>query len=150
MNSYSILNGGIILGYLFNINGRICFYFATIWGFLGVGLIKYINPWISHILENSINLPVKLAIFFLTIFLFIDILISIFALRVFFKKVASDCEINRPITFSKLETKFLAFFDEDIMLKTYPNLQIAGTDMNNVYVDSIYKNIQTYYLKLKE
>jgi hypothetical protein len=34
------------------------------------------------------------------------------------------------------------------MLLTYPNMQIAGTKYNNTYVDSLYKNKKTFFVKV--
>lgn len=136
-----------------NINGRTCLFFAVIWGGLGLLLINYVNP-IVDLLINKIKskIPKKVfnfVVFGLTIFFIIDIAISGFALKYFYGKLS----IEHKLPNSNYSTEKLSYFanydflSEENILKTYPNLRIAGTHMNNTFVDSLYDNSKTYYIK---
>ena len=60
-----------------NLNGRICLLFSIFWGFLGILWIKILYPQIDKIL-NKINPKIyKIFIIILTIFLLLDILLTI-------------------------------------------------------------------------
>ena len=60
-----------------NLNGRICLLFSIFWGFLGILWIKILYPQIDKIL-NKINPKFyKIFIIILTIFLLLDILLTI-------------------------------------------------------------------------
>lgn len=140
-------------GYFLNINGRICLTFALIWGFLGIFLIKYLNPLINkfiNFIKNKISTKFfKGFIIALSIFLIFDIFISATTLRMFFKKVANEHNIDSYNNSSyTLTEKFVAnLYNEHKLLKVYPNMKIAGTSFDNIYIDSLYKDIETYYYK---
>lgn len=136
-----------------NINGRTCLFFAFIWGILGVILINYVNPKVD-ILINKIKSKTSkkvfnFAIFGLSIFLFIDIALSNLALKYFYTKISIDYNLPNS-NYSAEEMNYLSNYDflsEDYLLKIYPNLRIAGTNMNNTFVDSLYESGKTYYIK---
>lgn len=136
-----------------NINGRTCLFFAVIWGVLGLLLVKYVNPKFDIFiekLENKLSKKIfNFAVFGLAVFLFIDIALSNFALKYFYIKISND--YNLPKT--SYSTQRLSYFNNTEMfssenlLKIYPNLRIAGTKMNNTFVDSLYNPDKTYYVK---
>lgn len=78
-----------------------------------------------------------------------DASITFVGLKSFYAKIVNDFDLDvgkaseYPDIFIKNQ-----LFSEDIMLMTYPNMQIAGTKYNGTYVDSLYKNSKTYYVKL--
>lgn len=136
-----------------NINGRTCLFFAIIWGILGLLLINIINPKVDLIINKiKSKTPKKVfnfAVFGLTVFLFIDIAISGFALKYFYAKISADYNLPNS-NYSAEKLSYLSDYDflsEENILKIYPNLRIAGTHMNNTFVDSLYDNTKTYYIK---
>ncbi len=138
---------------MLNIDGRTCLFFAVIWGILGLLLIKYVNPKVDYLINKiKYKTPKKVfnfAIFGLTLFLFIDIVLSNFALKYFYAKISIDYNLpNSNYTTEKIS--YLSNYEllsEENLLKVYPNLRIAGTDMNNTFVDSLYNSGKTYYIK---
>ncbi len=60
-----------------NINGRICLLFSIFWGFLGIFWIKILYPQIGKILNKFNPQAYKIIIICLTVFLLLDILLTI-------------------------------------------------------------------------
>ena len=60
-----------------NINGRICLLYSIFWGFLGILWIKFIYPQLTNILNKMKPKTYKIVAICLTIFLFLDILLTI-------------------------------------------------------------------------
>ncbi len=60
-----------------NINGRICLLYSIFWGFLGILWIKFIYPQFTNILNKMKPKTYKIVAICLTIFLFLDILLTI-------------------------------------------------------------------------
>lgn len=137
----------------FNINGRTCLFFIIIWGFLGLILINIVNPkvdlFINKIKSKIPNHVFNFAIFGLTTFLIIDIALSNIALKYFYAKISID--YNLPTSnYSAEQIAYLSnynFLSEENLIKIYPNLRIAGTNLNNTFVDSLYNLKETYYIK---
>lgn len=138
-------------GMKLNINGRICLYFSTIWGVLGIILIQYVNPCIDEILKYIINIVnnkiLKISLCIIVGFLIFDASISYIGLKSFYAKITKDFDMDlkkSEYSGKQIENKL---FEEDNMLLIYPNMQIAGTKYNNTYIDRLYKNKKMYYLK---
>lgn len=139
-------------GMALNVNGRICLYFTVMWGALGVILIKYVNPLldkaINFIKKRVDNRILKVAVLLIIGFLIFDASISALALKSFYAKIVKDFDLDlKASEYADLSIDN-DLFSESNMLLIYPNIQIAGTKYNNTYVDSLYKNEKTYYLKL--
>jgi len=139
--------------YLLNIHGRTCLFFALLWGISGLGVVKYFNPLLDKKLSEcnkAMNNTSKKVITTITVILLIlDIFITIVALKMFFKKVSNDYDINTNISksYSTLEVTAKNYIDEDFILKVYPNMRVAGTEYNNVFIDNLYRGIKTYSYK---
>lgn len=139
--------------YFFNIQGRTCLFYMVIWGFLGVILIKYVNPKLEKGFLNIKNrIPKK--VFFsillgISLFFIIDISLTIFALKCLFAKISIDYSIPQTnYSAQKLNAySNLNIFNQRNLLKIFPNLRIAGSRMDNVFVDTLYSVPQNYYLK---
>lgn len=139
-------------GMKLNIAGRTCLYFSVIWGFLGIVLIQFVNPFIENTLEfikKYVNKKIlKISICLVLGFLIFDAGISYIGLKSFYAKIVKDFDMDLKQSeypeFS-VENKL---FEEDNMLLIYPNIQIAGTKYNNTYVDSLYKNKKMYYFRV--
>lgn len=139
--------------YLLNINGRTCLFFGLLWGISGLGVVKYFNPLLDKKLsecKKNMNMTSIKIITIITIFLLVlDIFITVVALKMFFKKVSKDYNINTSVSksYSALEVTANNYIDEDFILKVYPNMRVAGTEYNNVFIDNLYRGIKTYSYK---
>ena len=142
--------------YFLNIHGRTCLFYMVIWGFLGVALIKYVNPKLEKGFLNIKNrIPRRLFFFILlgiSLFFIIDISLTIFALKYFFAKISIDYSLPQTnYSAQKLETySKINFLNQKNLLRIFPNLRIAGSSMNNVFVDSLYFVSENYYFKFFE
>lgn len=139
--------------YFLNIQGRTCLFYMIIWGFLGVALIKFVNPQLEKIILLIKNkIPKKffyLVLLAISLFFIIDISLTVFALKYFFAKISIDYSIPQTnYSAQKLEIySNFNIFDKANLLKTFPNIRIAGKYMDNIFVDSLYSTQSTYYLK---
>lgn len=134
-----------------NINGRTCLYFSVIWGFLGLALIKFINPLFDKFLiyiKNKLDIRVlKASVLLVISFLVFDAGITTVALKSFYAKLANDFNLdNKSSNYVNIANNEL--FSEKYMLLIYPNLQIAGTKYNNTSVASLYKLDKNYYIQV--
>lgn len=146
-----------------NINGRVCVFFSIFWGLLGIYLITYINPKIDRLIEwfkkkISIN-KLKAITLLVIIILFIDFLLSCYAIEMFYIRMIHNHDIqvkNREeveemyeeIYINENKVKFIeTFFSDRKMIRTFPNLKATDTNGNIIYFDSYLKEIQPYYYK---
>ena len=139
--------------YFLNINGRVCLFFTLLWGILGIFLIKHLNPFLIkklNELKNSTGeVLFKTILIIFIVFIVLDALLTSFALKSFYSKIAIDFDLdldssNYP-TVSYIDTPL--FSPQSIVL-TYPNMQIAGTTYDGTYIDYLYDDHKTYYLKV--
>lgn len=120
-NNYTLFFGGFVIGSIveyvisligefvfhikwwdysnmaFNIGGRICIAFSFFWGILAIYLMSHFNPIIDKLIDKikektSIKV-LKTACICMILFLFIDFLISSFALKMFFTRVVTKHNI---------------------------------------------------------
>ena len=61
----------------FNFQGRICLTNSICWGFLGIGFIKYLHPFMINILKNIDILSLKITIYVALGIFIVDTIISI-------------------------------------------------------------------------
>jgi uncharacterized membrane protein len=141
-------------GMSLNINGRTCLYFTAMWGILGIVLIKFVNPLLDkffNFIKQKIDKRILKTVILLSIvFLIFDASISFVALKSFYSKVVTDFDLD--LKSGEYAGAYIQndLFEEDNMLLTYPNMQIAGTKYNNTYIDNLYKNKKTYFFKVFE
>lgn len=135
-----------------NINGRICLYFSVIWGFLGLALIKFINPLFDKFLDyikNKFDIRIlKASVLLVVSFLAFDAGITTVALKSFYAKLANDFNLSYQNSNYYNIANNNELFSEKHMLLIYPNLQIAGTKYNNTSVASLYKLDKNYYIQV--
>ena len=133
-----------------NVNGRICLYFSIIWGFLGIILIKYINPLLDkfiNFLREKIDIKIlKLSLLLVIVFLIFDASITAVALKSFYAKIINDFDLDIKTTSYSITKNEL--FAEENMVLTFPNMQIAGTKYNNTYIANLYKSEKDYYFQI--
>lgn len=148
----------------FNINGRICIAFSLFWGLLALYLILYFNPKIDKLLfkiKNKLSEKlVKTIIIIITIFMFIDCIITGIGLKIFFTRIVCDYNIdvqyinkescekwknNENPEFKEFANKY---FSNEKMLKTFPNLKMVSKEGNIIFARDVLKDIQPYYIML--
>lgn len=136
-----------------NIHGRTCLYYAVCWAFLTIGLINYINPIIDKIL-NAIykkvsNLLIKFVVTGITVFMTLDGFITVAAIDNFLLRVANQYQI----TINGVEEKkfdniaLVKNFSNEKMMMTYPNIIVVNDKEENIYLESVLKDVKNYYYK---
>lgn len=149
-----------------NINGRICFYYSIFWGFLALFLMKTIHPrvrnFMAYILKKSSAKFVKTAIITISIFLVIDCIISGYAINLFTIRMIAENDLNvankeiiYEINESLNESKFHSFlmntlFNNEKMIKTYPNLKVQQVDGTMIYFKDLLPDIKPYLIRFQE
>lgn len=145
----------------FNLNGRICIYFSIFWGFLSVYFMSYVHPKIERLIDwikTKMSLK-KLKIFtlVLTIFLFLDCVLTGYALEMFFIRKVHDYDLdvsNKEYINSKYDkiysneitSNFInKFFGDRKMIKTFPNLKTQDKNGDIIYFDCYVGDISPYY-----
>lgn len=187
-NNYTLFFGGFVIGSIveyvisligefvfhikwwdysnmaFNIGGRICIAFSFFWGILAIYLMSHFNPIVDKLIDKikekaSIKV-LKIVCSGIILFLFIDFLISSFALKMFFTRIVTKHNIELQSydeyifecaeLYKNEEIKdfTLKYFSDEKMLKTFPNIKLTGKDGNVIWVCDILKDIQPYYLRV--
>lgn len=144
-----------------NINGRICILFAVFWGFLALGLMRFINPYIDYLIDK---MPSKVSTWIAVIgttFLIVDLLFTAFGLKVFYTKLARDYDIKLKhenaliMDYSVLEDKNIKYLSETVfsnenILKTFPNIKFEDKAGNIIWVKDLFPEIQPYYFAITD
>lgn len=146
-----------------NLNGRICVFFSIFWGLLAIYLMSYINPRVDRLInwiksKISIN-KLKVITLGVTIFLFIDCVVTGYALKFFIvrkvyennlqvvNKEQLDIAYNEIYSNEKLVDFIEKFWNDRKMIRTFPNLKIKDKDGNLIYFADYVGDIQPYYYK---
>lgn len=144
-----------------NLNGRICVFFSIFWGLLAIYLMSYINPRVDRLInwiksKISIN-KLKVITLGITIFLFIDCVLTGYALKFFIIRKVHDNNIqivnkdqldiayNEIYSNEKLVDFIEKFWNDRKMIRTFPNLKIKDKDGNLIYFADYVGDIQPYY-----
>lgn len=183
-NNYTLFAGGFIIGSIieyvisfigewffhikwwdyssmpFNINGRICVWFSFFWGALAIYLMSHIHPKVDKLIEKIKPSILKPLTIILTILIFIDFIVTGFALKMFFVRIVNQYDLDIEgvemyfDTYSKLyeNEKVKSFVDKHFsnekMLKTFPNIKVTKKDGNVIWICDILKDIQPYYVRI--
>lgn len=147
-----------------NLNGRICVFFSLFWGFLAIYLITYFNPKVDKLIDwikEKFPRPLlKFAISVAIIFLFIDCCITGFAEKLFFSRLvtSNNLELSKNydyiLDYNQMQQnpKFRDFvekyWNDEKMLKTFPNLKLTSKDGSIIYVSDLLKDITPYYVRI--
>lgn len=151
----------------FNINGRICVHFSIFWGLLGIYLISEVNPKIDRLINFiKSKIPVKflkILTILTIIFFIIDIILTCYALQMFTIRIVHENDLNvedrekidkqyeKIYVNDKEQAEFiLKYFDNEKMIKTFPNIKILDVDGNILYYDCYVGDIKTYYYDFNE
>lgn len=147
----------------FNINGRICIYFSIFWGFLAICFMSYFHSKIEKLIDyikSKISIKIlKKVTMGITIFLFIDAFLTGYALEMFYVRKVHENNINvdnkeyldniyEKIYGNKVHSEFIyKFFNDEKMIKTFPNLKTQDKEGNIIYFYHFVGNINPYYYK---
>lgn len=139
--------------YFLNINGRVCLFFTVLWGILGILLIRHINPYLMkkiNQLRSSIGeIPYKTILVGFILFITFDAMLTSYALQSFYSKIAVDFDLDLDSSnYPTINYVDSPLFSPKSMVMTYPNMQIAGTKYDGTYIDYLYDDHPTYYVKV--
>lgn len=136
-----------------NIHGRTCLYYALWWGTLSIPLIKYINPFFDKCIDK-VSLKVsnsflKFAISGIIAFMFIDGIISCYAIDVFLARIENEHNIDivgieKSINTSNIATKL---FSNEKMMMTYPNMLVVNDKNEIIQLEAVLNDVKNYYYK---
>lgn len=183
-NNYTLFAGGFLIGSIveyviswigemlfdikwwdysnmaFNINGRICIIFSIFWGLLAIYLMSHIHPNIDKLLDKFKPNILKIITITFVIFLFLDCLISSFALKMFFARLVNDydlelqgmeaylAECSSAYENPTMKKIVDCFFSNEIMLKAFPNIKVTTKEGEIIWVCDILTEIQPYYVRI--
>ena len=183
-NNYTLFAGGFVIGSIveyvisfigewffhikwwdystmpFNINGRICVGFSFFWGILAIYLMTYVHPRIEKLLDKIKPKALKPITIVLTIVIFIDFVVTGFALKMFYVRIVKnyDLDIQGVEDYIDEYTKLYEqpkvkefidkYFSDEKMLKTFPNIKVTKKDGNTIWICDILSHIQPYYVKI--
>ncbi len=184
-NNYTLFFGGVLIGsiveYLvswigemifkikwwdysnmpFNINGRICLTFSIIWGILAIYLMSYFNPKIDKLLDKISLKVLKPLTITLTVFLFLDWVISSFAVQMFYARLSSQKNVelqqsniilekyNKLYNENEVVNKIVnTLFSDKVIIKNFPNLKVTTRNGEIILAHDFFPEIEPYYIKL--
>ncbi len=149
-----------------NIDGRICLLYSIYWGVISMFLMEKINPRVDKLIDwikSKINIQVLKSItIIIIVLLFIDCLLSGFVIDLFLARtvVENNIEVKDQMRYEKtyniiyknkfIETLMNNIWNEETIIKIYPNLKLTLEDGSNVMVKDYYKEVQPYYYKFEQ
>ena len=95
-------------------------------------------------------------------FLSVNAILTSYALKVFYYRISAEnnlniedknyvqkkyAQIEKSNSFDGMINRY---YDNEKMLKTYPNIMIEEKDKNTVYIESLVKGVKPYYYRLGE
>ena len=114
----------------FNINGRICIWFSFFWGILAIYLITHIQPKVDKLLD-------KCSPKILT-----TVTVTLIVLEGYIYKYTQ--------LYENPKVKYIVdtFFNDEVMIKAFPNIKVTDKDGNIILVSDILSDIQPYYFRV--
>lgn len=183
-NNYTLFAGGFVIGSIveyiisfigewcfhikwwdysnmpFNINGRICVWFSLFWGILAIYLMSHVHPKVEKLLNKIKPNIFKPITIILTVFIFIDFVVTGFALKMFYVRLVTNYNLDIQGVEEYIEEytnlyeqprikKFVdKYFSDEKILKTFPNIKVTKKDGNVIWICDILNQIQPYYIKV--
>lgn len=183
-NNYTLFAGGFVIGSLveyvisfigewffhikwwdyssmpFNINGRICVWFSLFWGILAIYLMTHVHPKVDNLLDKIKPSIFKPLTIILTVFIFIDFIVTGFALKMFYIRLVKNYNLDIQGVEEYIEEytslyeqphikEFVdKYFSDEKILKTFPNIKVTKKDGNVIWICDILKHIQPYYVRV--
>lgn len=147
-----------------NIAGRTCLFYAVSWGVLAIVLLKVVNPYVDQfvaILKQKKRI-FQGATLILIAFFVADAVLTGYALKVFYYRISAEnnlkltnqTEIQDQYARIQESQSFASFinqyYNDEKMLKTYPNMMIEENNHHTVYVASLVDGVEPYYYRLGE
>lgn len=151
---------------ILNLNGRICVLFSLFWGLLAIYLMSDINKRVDKLidfLKKKISMGIlKTAVVLVSIFLAFDLGITAYALQMFTIRIVHDNNLNVTnkqyideqyeniyVKDTKQKEFILKYFDDEKMIKTFPNIKIEDVDGNILFYRKYVKGIKPYYYNFR-
>ena len=151
---------------ILNLNGRICVLFSLFWGLLAIYLMSDINKRVDKLidfLKKKISMGIlKTAVVLVSIFLAFDLGITAYALQMFTIRIVHDNNLNVAnkqyideqyeniyVKDTKQKEFILKYFDDEKMIKTFPNIKIEDVDGNILFYRKYVKDIKPYYYNFR-
>lgn len=151
---------------ILNLNGRICVQFSLFWGLLAIYLMSDINKSVDKLidfLKKKISMGIlKTAVVLVSIFLAFDLGITAYALQMFTIRIVYDNNLNVAnkqyideqyekiyVKDTKQKEFILKYFDDEKMIKTFPNIKIEDVDGNILFYRKYVKDIKPYYYNFR-
>lgn len=151
---------------ILNLNGRICVQFSLFWGLLAIYLMSDINKRVDKLidfLKKKISMGIlKTAVVLVSIFLAFDLGITAYALQMFTIRIVYDNNLNFAnkqyideqyekiyVKDTKQKEFILKYFDDEKMIKTFPNIKIEDVDGNILFYRKYVKDIKPYYYNFR-
>ena len=151
---------------ILNLNGRICVQFSLFWGLLAIYLMSDINKRVDKLidfLKKKISMGIlKTAVVLVSIFLAFDLGITAYALQLFTIRIVYDNNLNVAnkqyideqyekiyVKDTKQKEFILKYFDDEKMIKTFPNIKIEDVDGNILFYRKYVKDIKPYYYNFR-
>lgn len=149
-----------------NLNGRICILYSIYWGIIGIYLMKSLNPQIDrriNFIKKKLNIKIsKICTIVVTIILFIDCIISAFAIELFLSRtvVEKDLPAQNRNQYIEIYEKYYSneknkqliekIWANKTILRTYPNLKLTFEDGNVINIKDHYPEIKPYYYNFRD
>lgn len=151
---------------ILNLNGRICVLFSLFWGLLAIYLMSDINKRVDKLidfLKKKISIGIlKTIVVLVSIFLAFDLGITAYALQMFTIRIVHDNNLNvankqyNDEQYEKIYVKdtnqkefILKYFNDEKMIKTFPNIKIEDVDGNILFYRKYVKDIKPYYYNFR-
>lgn len=151
---------------ILNLNGRICVLFSLFWGLLAIYLMSDINKRVDKLidfLKKKISMGIlKTAVVLVSIFLAFDLGITAYALQMFSVRIIHENNLNVSnkqlmdtlyekiyVNDQKQKDFIYKFFDNEKMIKTFPNIKIEDVDGNILFFRDYVKDIKPYYYNFR-
>ncbi len=147
-----------------NIQGRTSLFYAVSWGVLAIVLIKVVNPYVDKWIEmlKQKRSIFKVATLLLIAFFSVDAVLTGYALKVFYYRVSVEnnlqisdkTQAHKKYAQIQQDNSFASFvnqyYNDEKMLKTYPNMMIEQENANSIYVENLVDGVEPYYYRLGE
>jgi len=152
-----------------NINGRICAFYSLFWGILAIYLISHVNVKVDKLIDKirdkfkNKTKVIRGIVTGIIVFLFLDCIYTAIALQFFYVRLQKNynLELQGVAKYAESYTKLYdeneavknyidKYLNDEKILKTFPNLRVLDKDGNMIYIDSVIKTIQPYYIKIYE
>ena len=122
--------------------------------------MSHIHPKVDNFLNKFSPKKVKIVTIILTILIFIDFLLTGFALKMFFVRLVNNYDLELANVEKYIDKynelyenptiKYIVdtFWNDEKMLKTFPNIKVTKKDGSIIWICDLLKDIQPYYFRV--